>query len=1742
MKAHIARLTSALAVFAMTLACSLPVAAAEVAGHFQFVIGDVQVRSGNVLRPARMGEAVREGETIVSGPNGEAQLRMVDDAYVAIRRNTELRVDEYRFSGKGDASERGVLSLVKGTFRALTGMIVRNNRQNFTMRTAVSTIGIRGTGNITHHNPDTNVTTNHTVTGSHGVTSVDPAGQPIGPTIETKPGVTVQVQPGQPPVVIPTPTFILAEASKDPKEQPAADEKKADKPAPRTEASVKAEQETREATAEAPKEAAPPPPPAAPAASAAVTAPPAPPPPSTAEQQLLQANLRTQIEGTYLQALSAYQSLATSVQIAQTSATTASTAASSTSALAPVDLTTVDTKIASASSLVAFAPSIQSSVTSAQNARATAFNAAGLGNPSSTLATAQSTATTAAATAAAQVSPALAAQTAGTTAYNAALAAYQGALAALDAGDIALAQQLLETLRTQADLTTAAAGNAATAASTAAAAASTAQNALTTGNNAVSTATSSASSAIAFADTAINTALGNINAIQQAANTSATNAANSVATIQKLQTAVGTVNTDISAISTVDTGPAIAAIGSATTAIGNASSGATQAVNSANALSLTSAQTTATANANTATTLQTTATGQVTNATNVHNANANVANGVGGTDFRDVTAIAAKTAMDAAKNALDAAHAAVQSAKTTVDTQAATLASQQSAATTALANANTALTTANTALTTVNTGNTAITNAKNTVTTSLNTVNTQLSIAQSAAGSGTTTLDPNPTVANSTVAANCGSALACSDLATQYVNAAIAATPGSPEQANASNNALTAQGRAATFEQTAAQAVTTAQTAANTASAQLPVAQSAFTAASNAANTATTSAGTAQTQATAASTAASNAQAAATAGNTAATNSTAQLATVQNNATTVAEQAIIAQYSNPIIVTPNRFTSVGVAPNRLGTNSNERFQHYAVKRPNTNFVLSGEKSLVESRVTDSISNDQRGTFNPVINNGDLTVVGGTPSDIFVSSSNAPGAENYVALGRVTGGLLQSDGVTIADLGSGAGARSFHWIVGYEPPAGYTAATKLTGTTTYTRIANTSPTDSLGNVGTLNSATLSVDFTAQQVNAGVNATVAGRTYAATTGTAPVPLGVAGPGTPQFGGPFQTVSCTGTGCSGTYGGDLTGSLTGALANGAGLVYSLFPLTTAGSPYTDLIQGAVAFQAATPPALIPQPAANIVTAYLYSSGTFSVTAFEASSTTYTMDAGDNLIAVAEAPHNGDLSQTISGGTALARGQVTSAGGSVIDFGRWQGSSVSGVDFNGAFNNRTVEGIYHWMKGPAIAPFYLPGALTGTVSYTAQGGTVSDQAGTAGTLDLVNTTLSVNFTQQSVAADIRATTAAGNWQGLGTGIRIDGGGLFFAHTGGASPHNNLSVLLNGSATGTFGAIDGALMGNGVDAAGVAFAFGQGSNRAVGAVAFTGTAQSTPNIVSGMVAAGKIGAPLTATGAATGAPALATLDPELVTAVQPIVMNATRVSRDGAAAPQVIRFDGEVPIAYPTSCTSTCNISHTPAVFSLRDATFPFDSPPGPGAPALPTTLTNTGSDSATGITWGRYVGYVSYTDRITGTAINPAVASGAFDVRTSNWHGIWSSTTSAPVLPSSGTINYTAVGGTFASDSLGNVAVNPTTATLSANFTNMTVNTTVNAVVGPNTWAASASNVPIVNGTYFQAQRLNGAGNLSVTMNGSATGTSGNVTGIFVGNAATGTNGGAMLGYSLNQGGAAGVTMQGVTAFRKP
>ncbi len=117
------------------------------AGRIQFVTGDVKIQnSQKVERQPKKGENIDSGDTLVTGSNGSMQVLLADGGLLAVRPNTQLRIDDYAYSGKADDKDnKSFFSLAKGTFRSITGAIGKNNKDAYKVTTPTATMGIRGT-------------------------------------------------------------------------------------------------------------------------------------------------------------------------------------------------------------------------------------------------------------------------------------------------------------------------------------------------------------------------------------------------------------------------------------------------------------------------------------------------------------------------------------------------------------------------------------------------------------------------------------------------------------------------------------------------------------------------------------------------------------------------------------------------------------------------------------------------------------------------------------------------------------------------------------------------------------------------------------------------------------------------------------------------------------------------------------------------------------------------------------------------------------------------------------------------------------------------------------------------------------------------------------------------------------------------------------------------------------------------------------------------------------------------------------------------------------------------------------------------------------------------------------------------------------------------------------------------------------------------------------------------------------
>ncbi len=113
-------------------------------GTVLFVHGKVELISPDGLyRRTVKGGKVYQGDVITTATASSLQLDMIDGGYFAVRPDSKVEINDYVYQQKN--TDKVQATLLRGGLRSITGAIGQTNKKNFSLRTPVATIGIRGT-------------------------------------------------------------------------------------------------------------------------------------------------------------------------------------------------------------------------------------------------------------------------------------------------------------------------------------------------------------------------------------------------------------------------------------------------------------------------------------------------------------------------------------------------------------------------------------------------------------------------------------------------------------------------------------------------------------------------------------------------------------------------------------------------------------------------------------------------------------------------------------------------------------------------------------------------------------------------------------------------------------------------------------------------------------------------------------------------------------------------------------------------------------------------------------------------------------------------------------------------------------------------------------------------------------------------------------------------------------------------------------------------------------------------------------------------------------------------------------------------------------------------------------------------------------------------------------------------------------------------------------------------------------
>ena len=106
----------------------------------------VAVEPSGARRRLVDGASVYPGDLVETGVAARGVLAFRDDSRLTLGATSRFRIDSFVFDEKNPSDGRFLVSLLRGSLRALTGLIGKANARNISFTTPTATIGIRGTG------------------------------------------------------------------------------------------------------------------------------------------------------------------------------------------------------------------------------------------------------------------------------------------------------------------------------------------------------------------------------------------------------------------------------------------------------------------------------------------------------------------------------------------------------------------------------------------------------------------------------------------------------------------------------------------------------------------------------------------------------------------------------------------------------------------------------------------------------------------------------------------------------------------------------------------------------------------------------------------------------------------------------------------------------------------------------------------------------------------------------------------------------------------------------------------------------------------------------------------------------------------------------------------------------------------------------------------------------------------------------------------------------------------------------------------------------------------------------------------------------------------------------------------------------------------------------------------------------------------------------------------------------------
>lgn len=102
-------------------------------------------RGANEPLNTKVNDPIYMNDIITTAPGGRAFILLIDDTELTLGEDARLTVDEYVFDEENPVANKGVYSIIQGSFLYTSGLLAKTENPNVTVNTPFASIGIRGT-------------------------------------------------------------------------------------------------------------------------------------------------------------------------------------------------------------------------------------------------------------------------------------------------------------------------------------------------------------------------------------------------------------------------------------------------------------------------------------------------------------------------------------------------------------------------------------------------------------------------------------------------------------------------------------------------------------------------------------------------------------------------------------------------------------------------------------------------------------------------------------------------------------------------------------------------------------------------------------------------------------------------------------------------------------------------------------------------------------------------------------------------------------------------------------------------------------------------------------------------------------------------------------------------------------------------------------------------------------------------------------------------------------------------------------------------------------------------------------------------------------------------------------------------------------------------------------------------------------------------------------------------------------